>query len=305
MKLFITNGTGRKQICFGRNLFNFALYTSGVTRGSWISHGTMENILPIYNVFSLSLLQSYVLNHCSNFLILLDRWIFIAGSFRCSTTKFLNAITHNFISITWPAAQTLPHHTIHSLARAQDKEAGWETSLCLLCMDEISSTKTLSQSSTAVWAQLCWQTFQFKTWAKVRLYDKVKPLQLVLTFDLPRAKILKKITSTAKQRTDPVTDYLVNRHFCEEGPKQDYFLWGWRSSCYEVIQQSQLSVSNEFYVCSESAELWKGTMNTEENVWDFVSTSVSAFCTEREFIVWRLCSSTAQRGQTSCLSVWQ
>lgn len=138
---------------------------------------------------SLSLLQSYVLNHCSNFLILLDRWIFIAGSFRCSTTKFLNAITHNFISITWPAAQTLPHHTIHSLARAQDKEAGWETSLCLLCMEEISSTKTLSQSSTAVWAQLCWQTFQFKTWAKVRLYDKVKPLQLVLTFDLPRAKI--------------------------------------------------------------------------------------------------------------------
>lgn len=29
----------------------------------------------------------------------------------------------------------------------------------------------------------------------------------------------------------------MNRRFCEEGPKQDYFLWGWRSSCYEVIQR--------------------------------------------------------------------
>lgn len=56
-----------------------------------------------------------------------------------------------------------------------------------------------------------------------------------------------------------------------------------------------------FYVCSGSAEVWKGTMNTEENVWDFVSTSVSAFCTEREFGVYARLQRKEGK-QAACLS---
>lgn len=47
----------------------------------------------------------------------------------CSTKKKQH--TRTFTTITWPAVQTPQHHTIHSSARAQDREAEWRWSeLC-------------------------------------------------------------------------------------------------------------------------------------------------------------------------------